>query len=93
MRINCCPIVPRLVARFPRFIARAGFVHAMTSFMQPERFEQIPWKARDGIGIEFARYPKMFIKNRFQISSHDSFGNRSGVSLTSTRQYSLKQRR
>jgi len=34
----------------------------------------------------------MFVKNRFEISGHDSFGNSFGVSLASARQGGLKQR-
>lgn len=73
------------------FLTSARFVQAVAPFVQSESFEEVAWKPRNGIGIESARYPQMFIKDRLKISSHDSFGNRFGVSLASTGQCSLKQ--
>jgi hypothetical protein len=73
------------------FAVGTWFVEVVTPFVQSQSLEEIAGKARNGIGIEFACYPEMLIKNRFQISCDDSFRNRFGIRLSPTRQHSLKK--
>src|SRR5260370_2187595 len=64
----------------------------MASLMQPEGFEQIARKTGNSVGIEFADYPQMLVKNRFQISRYHSFRNSFCVCLAAAREHSLKHR-
>jgi hypothetical protein len=71
----------RMAAQQEAVVARARFVNTMPTLTETEHPAQITRKARDGIGIELASDPQMFIEDGFEIASHNGFGNRLRVRL------------
>jgi hypothetical protein len=53
----------RMAAEQEALVTLPRFMETMTPFVQAKRLQQIARKAGDGVGVEFARYPEMFIEN------------------------------
>src|SRR5450756_1370941 len=71
---------------------RSRFVNLVTTVTQTEDFVQVGTEARDGIGVQPAGHPEMFVENRFKIAGDDRLRDGLGVFLATAREGGKKER-
>jgi hypothetical protein len=81
-----------MAAKLESIITGSGFVNTVPTLMQTQGLQQLARKAGNRIRVEPAHDPKMLIKNRFEVSSDDSFQDCTGIPLSTTRKRNLEKR-
>jgi hypothetical protein len=80
-----------MAAELEWIIARPRRMDSMPPLMQTECLQQIAGESRDCVRVQPARYPKMLIKDRFQVSCHDGFWDCMRITLPTARERGLKK--